>query len=626
MLAQNQFSIILPYFKNLLWLLLLCSGLRLAFYALNSSTFQAIDNIDISAAFLHGIRFDLATVSICLAPWLIIALPLYISQCHSSFILLTKLYWPLAPLLLITSNVADSLYFPFIGRRSGLEVLTFTADLADQASQLLAQYWLFVLFSAFVAIFFILVSNRFITTSPKNARPWYIRVVIALCLFMFAVISIRSTIESKPLSPSHAFNWPMSSTGHLVLNSTFTLLRQSEGQLKKIDFYTSDKQAKALNQQIHSPWPTPAKQDNIVIIVLESFASEYLTKADGSIGYAPFLHSLSQQSLTFKQAYANGRRSIDALPSILAALPPLMQKPFITSSYLGNNVSGLASLLAYENYQTHFFHAAKNDSMYIDTMSQRFGFKNFTGLNEHPHLDDFDGKWGIFDEPFFQHMAQSLNKLPQPFIAGMFSLSSHNPYTLPSKYKNSFPKGSLAIHASIGYTDMALKKFFDTVKTMPWYEKTLFIITADHTSISDNTAYQTTTGRHRIPLMLFSPTGKLPSKASLKVAQHTDIPSTVLDYLGLSSKYQSQLLPFGNSLLSSNEGEAFFTEATQYVLVNNYATLIASHNLEQLKLISKNKNIDNTQLKQAMLAKLKAKIQIFNNGMLNNNFLPSLKK
>ncbi|MFT5709083.1 MAG: hypothetical protein ACI9ES_003390, partial [Oceanospirillaceae bacterium] len=83
MLIQNQFSIILPYFKNLLWLLLLCSGLRLAFYALNLSAFQVIDNIDISAAFLHGVRFDLATVSICLAPWLILALPLYIFQRHS---------------------------------------------------------------------------------------------------------------------------------------------------------------------------------------------------------------------------------------------------------------------------------------------------------------------------------------------------------------------------------------------------------------------------------------------------------------------------------------------------------------------------------------------------------------
>jgi len=618
----RPFSLLRPYLKNLLLLILLSSALRLLFFALNYQQFQTQNNSTLSLAFLHGLRFDLATITLCLAPWLLISLLLYVFNWQRSLVLFGKIYWPLPPLIIITSNVADALYFPFTGRRSGPEVFSFSQDLADQAGQLLSQYWLLAAVSVVSVIVFVKLSLGLLPTTSATSRPWYSRLVIACAIFFFAAVSIRSGFGSKPLNPSHAFNWPAASTGHLVLNSTFTLLRQDLSKLKKINFFASDKQARQLNDLQSAPWPTPANRDNVVIIVLESFALEYLSDNRDSPGYAPFLQQLMKQSLNFTDAYANGRRSIDALPAVLAGLPTLMQEAFITSGYLGNNVSGLAQVLQREDYQSWFFHGAKNGSMHIDTMSKRFGFENYTGRNEYPDQRDFDGKWGIYDEPFLQHMASTLNTVPQPFVAGVFTISSHNPYSIPAQYQGDFPLGTLKIHPTIGYTDMALRKFFATAKKMPWYDNTLFVITADHTSLSDNPDFQTATGRHRVPIVLYSPKGKIPAGDSNKVAQHTDLPITVLDYLGLSEKYRDQLLPFGHSLLAESAGEAFFVESDQYVLVNESSILLASKDFQRVEFKPKASTAhQGDKARLQMLKRLKAKVQIYNNGMLNNDLL-----
>ncbi|MCJ8300872.1 MAG: sulfatase-like hydrolase/transferase, partial [Pseudomonadales bacterium] len=418
--TTRTFSLLHPYLKNLLLLMLLCTGLRALFFALNYQQFQLESSSTLLLAFVHGLRFDLATVTLCLAPWLLLSLLLYIFNWQRTLVLFSKFYWPLIPLVIIASNVADALYFPFTGRRSGPEVFSFSQDLADQAGQLLQQYWLLAALSVLAVLLFIKLSLRLLPEINTSSRPWYSRLAIAIGIFLFAALSIRSGLGSKPLSPSHAFNWPGASTGHLVLNSTFTLLRQDLSKLKKINFFSTDRQARQLNEVAAAPWPNPAGNDNVVIIVLESFALEYISANRNSPGYAPFLQQLMKQSLNFKDAYANGRRSIDALPAILAGLPTLMQEAFITSGYLGNNVSGLAQVLRREDYQSWFFHGAKNGSMHIDTMSKRFGFENYLGRNEYPDESDFDGKWGIYDEPFLQHMANTLNSVEKPFVAGVF--------------------------------------------------------------------------------------------------------------------------------------------------------------------------------------------------------------
>jgi len=90
-----------------------------------------------------------------------------------------------------------------------------------------------------------------------------------------------------------------------------------------------------------------------------------------------------------KYSFANGRKSIDAMPSIIASIP-MMVEPYITTSYSGNEINSIASILGEEGYHTSFFHGAPNGSMGF----QVAGFREYYGMNEYPHSGGFDGMWG----------------------------------------------------------------------------------------------------------------------------------------------------------------------------------------------------------------------------------------
>src|SRR5690606_14279042 len=140
-------------------------------------------------------------------------------------------------------------------------------------------------------------------------------------------------------------------------------------------------------------------------------------------------------------------------------------------------------LLGEKGYETAFFHGAPNGSMGFSAYMQLAGIKNYYGKNEYNNDDDFDGIWGIWDEPFMQFMAKKLDTFKQPFFSSFFSLSSHHPFKVPEHYAGKFPKGQLPLHEPIGYVDNALRQFFNTASKSEWYKNTLFVIVADHASM-----------------------------------------------------------------------------------------------------------------------------------------------
>ncbi|MGB0918673.1 MAG: LTA synthase family protein, partial [Flavobacteriales bacterium] len=116
---------------------------------------------------------------------------------------------------------------------------------------------------------------------------------------------------------------------------------------------------------------------------------------------------------------------------------------------------------------------------------------------------------------------------------------SHHPYTIPEAYKNKFPKGTLPIHESVGYTDQSLREFFKKASKTDWYKNTLFVITADHTSLSENQEFQTKLGSLKIPIILFHPAGTLQPSVQNQIVQQIDIMPTVLDLLDYNEPFFS---------------------------------------------------------------------------------------
>jgi phosphoglycerol transferase MdoB-like AlkP superfamily enzyme len=280
-----------------------------------------------------------------------------------------------------------------------------------------------------------------------------------------------------------------------------------------------------------------AKGFNVVEIIIESFGSEYTGAANDFPGYTPFFDSLTKKGYYFKFNFANARRSIEGIPAVVCGLPAIMQEPIITSDFSSNRLDCLPKILAAQGYSTYFLHGAHNGSMHFDSFAHLAGFEHFVGLNEYPkgNPEDFDEYWGVLDEPMLQYAIRVIDEAPKPIMLGLFTLSSHHPYYIPPKYRGKFPKGTLEIHESIGYTDYALSKFIEVAATKPWFNHTIFVVTADHTQKQQHKEYSDLIGAWRVPLLIYVPGLE---KQSLKVdperiTQHIDIQPSILDLLGM---------------------------------------------------------------------------------------------
>ncbi|MEP6845162.1 MAG: LTA synthase family protein, partial [Panacibacter sp.] len=394
--------------------------------------------------------------------------------------------------------------------------------------------------------------------------------------------------------------------------------------------YFPDDEADRIYSPVHYPKTdsaAPFKKENVVIILLESFSKESLGGYNKDLdsgeykGYTPFLDSLMQVSKICWNSFANGSKSIDALPSALAGIPN-GPDPFVLTPYSSDSIYGLPDILKNEGYNTSFFHGAPNGSMGFSALVKMLGIEHYYGKNEYNHDEDFDGTWGIWDEPFFQYFAHTLSTFKQPFFSTIFSVSSHEPFKVPKEYEGKFKKGPIPVLECISYTDMALRKFFETASKTDWFNHTLFVISADHSTLAFHPEYQTAWGDVSIPIIFYHPgDSTLRETDSLAVTQQIDIMPGVLSYLHYDKPYFS----YGENFFDSKRLNFSVSYNGGYRWIENDHLLffdgIKSKGLYNYRAdrLFKNNLIDSGPAMAANMEKhLKAFIQQYNNRLIGN--------
>jgi phosphoglycerol transferase MdoB-like AlkP superfamily enzyme len=406
-----------------------------------------------------------------------------------------------------------------------------------------------------------------------------------------------------------------------VLNTPFTIIKSiDKNELREVKFYNDD-ELKAIYNPVHKFGSAGFKKQNIVILVLESFAKEYTALGKTGVSYTPFLDSLSSESFVFTNGFANGSKSIEGIPAILSSMPHMTENPFINSTYSNNYQTSFATILNKEGYTTAFFHGGKNGTMNFDSYSKLAGYNSYFGKDEYNNDADFDGFWGIWDEPFLQYSIKKMNAFSEPFHTSIFTLSSHHPYFVPGKYKDKFPKGKLENSESIGYADYALRRFFDEAKKTKWYNNTLFVLCADHSSLSDQPFYKNTVGERCIPILFYRPGQSLKGAFSGSFAQ-VDILPSVLHLLG----YNKPFFAFGSSYLDrKNNNCYYYTNGNQMIVADsimvscNNAKITALYNFKRDSILAHNIINKHPALESQLLRELKAFIQTYNSSLLHNS-------
>jgi phosphoglycerol transferase MdoB-like AlkP superfamily enzyme len=625
---------------RLLLVLLLLIVTRLSIYFLHPSLFPGITPSKLLYYAFTGMRFDIVAVLYVNALYILLLVLPFRFRRKKGFSIFTDIIFYTSNIILLIPNLADSAYYPFSLKRMTIDIFRYINtgdDTANMMPQFVRDYWyVFLIWVTliFALVFFarrIRISNRYVMQKPLQ---YYVSQTLSMLLILaLSVLGLRGGTQLKPIGILSASQYAPSQETAIVLNSAFTLIRSAGQQgIKHLAFYTDEKEMLAIfnAEKNYSAADSlgnviPMQKKNVFIIILESFSAEHIGALTHQIGnknsdFTPFLNSLAEKSLVF-EGFANGKRSIEGIPAVLASLPTWMTEDFITSQYATNKINSLASILKTEGYNTSFFHGGKNGTMGFDAFIKSAGFDNYYGKNEYPDPSDFDGHWGIWDEPYLQYIARKLNNTPQPFLSAVFTLSSHHPYKVPDKYKNRFRKGPLEIQETIMYTDFALQQFFEKASTMPWFQNTIFVITADHTSEAWQAFFQNRVGQYAIPIMFYEPDNETGKHVQI-IAQQTDIMPTLLDML----HYTKPFIAFGGSLLRENEPRfnLSFLNGNYQLIQDGYAWQTdhsisnALYNFENDSSLSTNvfSTQKNTASEKDKL--LKAVIQQYNNRMIEN--------
>lgn len=616
--------------------LLLLSLSRWLLYIFNTNNFDDLSLKELFRLYFIGFRFDIYTLVIFNIPFIIAyGIPSRIKY-NNIYKKIIDFVFVICNSIAIGLNLIDVIYFRYLDRRMYSELFTFINNKDENQSSLIfnfiSDFWyMFVIFFIFLFIIITLTrKTKLKETYFTDKKLWYVNQAVFFILILgLSAIGIRGGFQLKPINLQTAINYTIPKNTPLIINTPFSIcLSSTSAALNKIEYFNED-----VIDSIYSPIHKELNNNrfikkevtnsNIVIIILESLGQEMIGfyNKDLKDSHTPFLDSLLRESLTF-DGMANGRRSIEALPSIFCGLPSLMPTDYPTSRYAINRLDGIGSVLKKNGYRTAFFHGGNNGTMSFNSTSKSSGFDDYYGRNEYNNDSDFDGSWGIYDDKFLQFAAKKLNEYENPFAAVIFTLSSHHPYSLPNDYILNDTINKTPFEKTVTYVDLALNEFFNTISKENWFKNTIFIITADHVNPEHKfNTYKTTRGLYQIPLAFYAPE-IVENKYVNEIAQHIDINLSLLSLLNVNDTVFS----FGRNIFDSIQKPSFMCYSNNAYLFSDGQYFMQSDGYEIKKIfnIKKDKLLKNNIFKgeskkwNYLDQEFKARLQQYNNRMINN--------
>ncbi len=413
-------------------------------------------------------------------------------------------------------------------------------------------------------ILFIIASDLVTRFKLRDKIPFAFSLLIVLVMLLVGLMGQRASSDAFE-SDLEYYSY-LNKTDFFIHRTFihFNGVQSEDSSFPRYPFLHTMKKDNSLNTFFNLKDSLP----NIVFILIEGLGRDF-TCADASYGgFTPFLDSLSQQSLYWKNSLSNAGRTFGVLPSILGSLP-YGKNGFMSYGAKMPAHNTLISLLKLSGYTSHFFYGGNANFDNQDIFLEAQGVNYILDETKFPSsyskmVANSEGfSWGYPDRAVFNRSLEILGKRnASPRIDIYLTLSTHEPFRVPEDfYKelfdvklNSIEPGKQkkyieyrSIFECLLYTDNALKEYFARVASLPGYDNTIFIITGDHRLIpvpADNKL-----SRFHVPLIIYSPLLKKAETFS-NITTHADVTPAILNLL--HSKYQIKL-PDSVSFISSSE-------------------------------------------------------------------------
>ncbi len=613
--------------------------LRVLFVIFNNDIVQVYDLEKFFYLSILGLRFDSSAIAYSNLFFILFSvLPLSFLKAKKHQFFSALLYFTFNTIFLIL-NFIDFAYYRFnLNRMMG----NFLESIINETNKKILIFHFLFEYLNLVLLFFIFLLiwiglYRLVKIKEEkieNNKMYYLSSVFGLLISSALIVMMarggdfrKSTRPITLIDSMDNLSKPIHSD--VVLNTSFTIIRtwgknsfKKSSRFNEVEITNYVKPIKIYNER------KVVKKPNIIIFIIESMGREYWGELNKNRNiknfksFTPFLDSLSKHSLIFPNAFATSRKSIHGMPSVLAGVPSF-EIAYTSSYYSRQKLESMVSISNDLGYDTSFLHGAKNGSMGFQGFANTLGYDNYYGRDEFNNDEHYDGFWGIWDEPFLQFSKSILDKKNKPFLATIFTLTSHEPYIIPNKFKGRFDEGYLPIHKCVGYTDYSIRQFFKSIEKSSWFDNTIFIFTSDHTNQSYFKYYQSTVNRFATPLLIYKKNSDFKGVDN-RLVSHFDIYPTVAELIGYKKPFRS----WGRSLLSRKQesafiinyfgGGAYLSMDENFICVYDGNKAIGFYNLFDLNLeenLIQNKN----QAMQRLEKKTGLFLQDYFNRIITNN-------
>ncbi len=552
--------------------LMLC---RAVFYIYNQALIGPLPTAELWSLVCGSMKFDTVSILYANAVFILLSVvPLHLRERGWWQKMMYWYYVIINALLLVTVNIADAIYFRYTQKRFSADEIFFADN--DNSLQLVlkfaAENWYMVLVGVALIALLVVGYRRKTKVEQLFNGVWYYAtgLVVMLVAVGLAIGGVRGgfTKMTRPITLSNATLYTADNArATMILSNPFSILRtiSSSGKLHYEKYF--DEQTLAT---IYSPEHFPAEETsateltgrNVVLFIMESFSAEHsallrpdLYEDEEQKGYTPFLDSLMRQSYTFYNMYANGKRSIQALPAVWSSIPSF-KSPFVLMPQALAETHSLPAILKENGYETMFFCGSDHGSMGFGAYARQTGIENLYSRQDYEKVhgtNDFDGYWGVWDEKFLNYMGEVLSEQKEPFFSTMFTLTSHHPFVVPEEYESKYPKGKTPNHQCVGYVDDAFRKFFAAHENDEWFRNSIFVFVADHVSSEKMTeVFRRSPGDYHIFGFIYAPDSALFGEHRQVVSQ-IDIMPTLLGLMGHSEPY----FAFGRDIFNEHTDVPF---------------------------------------------------------------------
>ncbi|MCB6181945.1 sulfatase-like hydrolase/transferase [Leeia sp. TBRC 13508] len=309
-----------------------------------------------------------------------------------------------------------------------------------------------------------------------------------------------------------------------VFQQLRTLLKTPEATFVSNDPYNLARQIK------HDG---PEKRLNVVLISIESMSADFMDTFGNNQHITPVMDDLAKKSLLFTNLYASGTRTVRGLEALSLALPPTPGQSIVRRPD-NENLFSLGYVFKQKGYDSQFLYGGYG---YFDNMNQFFSSNSYRVVDRTSLTDKdihFENVWGVADEDLFTLSLREMDKAVangKPFFSHIMTTSNHRPFTYPDGRIDISPK-SKSREGGVKYTDWAIGDFIKRASQKPWFDNTVFVITADHCAASAGKT-SIPLNRYHIPMLIYSPKHIQPGKMERLMGQ-VDIAPTLLGLLNFN--------------------------------------------------------------------------------------------